>query len=290
MDLFFDRVAIIGVGLLGGSVGLTLKSRGLCGKVIGLGRSPASVEAGLEMGAIDEAADELVEAAAGADLVVVCTPVGSVAGVIEEVESFLEEDCVITDVGSTKQDIVRAVEQLRRAGSMFVGSHPMAGSEKKGVRNASAGLFDGATVFLTPTPSTDERAAGVIREMWERFGAKIVELEPEIHDRVMARTSHLPHIVAALLVAGLRVLEEERIGLVGKGFLDTTRIASSDPEMWADICMSNLEEVREAVVTLRNDLDEFNLYLTEGEYEKIFEFFRSVKTLRDSFDRESPNR
>lgn len=131
MDLFFDRVAIIGVGLLGGSVGLTLKARGLCGKVIGLGRSPASVEAGLEMGAIDEAADELVEAAAGADLVVVCTPVGSVAGVIEEVESFLEEDCVITDVGSTKQDIVRAVEQLRRAGSMFVGSHPMAGSEKK---------------------------------------------------------------------------------------------------------------------------------------------------------------
>ena len=289
MGLFFDRVAIIGVGLLGGSVGLTLKARGMCGKVIGLGRSPASVEAGLEMGAIDEAADELVEAAAGADLVVVCTPVGSVAGVIEEVESFLEEDCVITDVGSTKQDIVRAVEQLRRAGSMFVGSHPMAGSEKKGVRNASAGLFDGATVFLTPTPSTDERAAGVIREMWERFGGKIVELEPEIHDRVMARTSHLPHIVAALLVAGLRVLEEERTGLVGKGFLDTTRIASSDPEMWADICMSNLEEVREAVVTLRDDLDEFNLYLTEGEYEKIFEFFRSVKTLRDSFDRESPN-
>ena len=290
MGLFFDKVAIIGVGLLGGSVGLTLKARGMCGKVIGLGRSPASVEAGLEMGAIDEAADELVEAAAGADLVVVCTPVSSVAGVIEEVESFLEEDCVITDVGSTKQDIVRAVEQLRRAGSMFVGSHPMAGSEKKGVRNASAGLFDGATVFLTPTPSTDERAAGVIREMWERFGGKIVELEPEIHDRVMARTSHLPHIVAALLVAGLRVLEEERIGLVGKGFLDTTRIASSDPEMWADICMSNLEEVREAVVTLRDDLDEFNLYLTEGEYEKIFEFFRSVKTLRDSFDRESPNR
>ncbi|NQU08089.1 MAG: prephenate dehydrogenase [Candidatus Abyssubacteria bacterium] len=290
MGLFFDKVAIIGVGLLGGSVGLTLKARGMCGKVIGLGRSPASVEAGLEMGAIDEAAGELVEAAAGADLVVVCTPVGSVAGVIEEVESFLEEDCVITDVGSTKQDIVRAVEQLRRAGSMFVGSHPMAGSEKKGVRNASAGLFDGATVFLTPTPSTDERTAGVIREMWERFGGKIVELEPEIHDRVMARTSHLPHIVAALLVAGLRVLEEKRMGLVGKGFLDTTRIASSDPEMWADICMSNLEEVREAVVTLRNDLDEFNLYLTEGEYEKIFEFFRSVKTLRDSFDRESPNR
>jgi len=290
VGLFFDKVAIIGVGLLGGSVGLTLKARGMCGKVIGLGRSPASVEAGLEMGAIDEAAGELVEAAAGADLVVVCTPVGSVAGVIEEVESFLEEDCVITDVGSTKQDIVRAVEQLRRAGSMFVGSHPMAGSEKKGVRNASAGLFDGATVFLTPTPSTDERTAGVIREMWERFGGKIVELEPEIHDRVMARTSHLPHIVAALLVAGLRVLEEKRMGLVGKGFLDTTRIASSDPEMWADICMSNLEEVREAVVTLRNDLDEFNLYLTEGEYEKIFEFFRSVKTLRDSFDRESPNR
>ncbi|UCD56496.1 MAG: prephenate dehydrogenase [Candidatus Hydrogenedentota bacterium] len=287
--MFFNRVAIIGIGLLGGSVGLALKARGLCERIVGLGRSRSSTEMGLKMGAIDEVVSEFAEAVAGTNLIVVSTPVGSVAGIIAEMESALEEDCIITDVGSTKRSIVYAVERLPRAGSRYVGSHPLAGSEKKGVRHASANLFEGATVFLTPTSTTEQTVANVVSGMWEDFGGNVIELDPEIHDRVLARTSHLPHIVAALLVASLRTLREEHSNLVGKGFLDTTRIASSDPEMWADICMSNPEEIREAVATLRNDLDEFGLYLSQGEYEKVFAFFRSMKTLRDSLNQEKPN-
>ncbi len=287
VKLFFNRVAIVGVGLLGGSVGLALKARGLCEKVVGLGRSRASIEAGLKAGAIDEAVDEFPEAAAGADLIVVSTPVGSIAGIIAEMESSLEEKCVITDVGSVKWTIVEAVERMYRAGPRFVGSHPFTGSEKKGVQHASADLFKGATVFVTPTPATDPDVAATVRDMWKRVGGNVVEMTPVDHDRVVAQTSHLPHIVAALLVAGLRTLPEDRAGLVGKGFLDTTRIASSDPEMWADICMNNPKEIREAMATLRSDLEEFDLYLSEGEYEKLFDFFSSAKRMRDVLNRKN---
>jgi prephenate dehydrogenase len=178
------------------------------------------------------------------------------------------------------------VERLRRAGPKFVGSHPLAGSEKKGVQHASAELFEGATVFMTPTVSTNRRVAEIVRGMWEHLGGRPVELKPEIHDRVVAQTSHLPHIMAAMLVGGVRTLPKEYADLTGKGFLDTTRIASSDPEMWADICMNNSSEIRAAMATLRSDLDEFDLHLNEGGYEKVFEFFRSVKAVRDSLNQE----
>jgi len=283
--LFYDKVAIIGVGLLGGSIGLALKDREMCGKIVGLGRSSASIEAGLKIGAIDESADELIDAAAGADLIVVSTPVGAVPGVIEEMESLLEDECIITDVGSAKGEIVRAVEQIPRAAAAYVGSHPLAGSEKKGVLNASADLFEDAIVFLTPTETTDPARIAAVTELWELLGGKVVKLEPDVHDHIVARTSHLPHIVAALLVANLRTLDPEHAGLVGKGFLDTTRIASSDPEMWADICLSNPEQIREAIMELRRGLDEFDLFIDEGDYENILEFFDSMKSVRDSFNR-----
>jgi prephenate dehydrogenase len=287
--LFFDRVAIIGIGLLGGSIGLALKAGGLCGKVVGVGRSSASIEDGLRIGAIDEACDEPSEAAAAADLIVVCTPVGSVAGIVADMEGRIDDDCIITDVGSTKLEIARGIEQLPRAGARFVGSHPMAGSEKKGVRYASPALFEGASVFVTPTAATDPDVAETIEEMWERFGSTVVPLDPGSHDRIVARTSHLPHIAASLLVANLRALDEDTSELLGRGFLDTTRIAASDPEMWTEICISNPEEIREAVADLRADLEEFDMYLSQGEYEKIFEFFQSMKLTRDSFNREVPN-
>jgi len=289
MSVVFDKVAIIGVGLLGGSIGLALKANGICRNVVGLGRSRASIEAAFEKGAIDEAVDDLSEATTGADLIVVCTPAGSVAGIIAELESIFEEDCIITDVGSTKLAIVDAVEQLPRIGPRFVGRHPLEKKKKKGVQYASANLFDGATVLLTRTSSTDPVVAEVVGEMWESVGGRVVELGAKVHDRIMARTSHLPHIVASLLVAGLRALSEEQGDLVGKGFLDTTRIASSDPEMWADICMTNPEEIREALVMLRNDLETFEMYLTEGEYERILDFLRSTKSVRDALNHRDIN-
>ncbi|GAB4331815.1 MAG: prephenate dehydrogenase/arogenate dehydrogenase family protein [Candidatus Abyssubacteria bacterium] len=282
MNVFFDKVAIIGVGLLGGSIGLALKARRMCGTVVGMGRRHASLKAALDAGAIDEALPDF--SAAGADLVVVCTPVGSVAGLVAEIECTLDDGCVVTDVGSTKGGIVYEIERMRRAGRRFVGSHPLAGSEKKGVQHASADLFEGATVFMTPTPATDRTVAARVREMWEALGGAVLEMEPEAHDRIVAKTSHLPHVVAALLVAGLRTLENDVTRFVGKGFLDTTRIASSDPEMWADICMNNMAEIREAMAMLREDLEEFDLFLSEGGYEKVLEFLKSTKSVRDSLN------
>ncbi|RJP21994.1 MAG: prephenate dehydrogenase/arogenate dehydrogenase family protein [Candidatus Abyssobacteria bacterium SURF_5] len=284
MNPFFEKVAIIGVGLIGGSIGLALKKRGLCGSITGLGRSHQSLANAAKAGAIDEAAPDIPEAVNGADLVVVCTPVGSVAGVIAEMDSSLEENAYVTDVGSTKLNIVRAVEELPRASMRYVGSHPLAGSDRKGAAHASADLFEGAAVFVTPTLATNPQVNETIQELWARLGAKVVEVAPEAHDRIVARTSHLPHIAASLLVAGLRTLSPEDNRLVGKGFLDTTRIAASDPEMWTEICLENIEEIREAMATLREDMEEFDLYLSEGSYEKLFEFFRSVKIVRDSFD------
>jgi prephenate dehydrogenase len=287
MSLFFEKTTIVGVGLLGGSLGLALKKRGLCARVVGVGRSRISMENALRRGAIDQAVSDLPEAAAGADLVLVCTPVGAVAGTIAEMESSLEETGFITDVGSAKANIVRAVEEIPRASSRFVGSHPLTGSEKKGVMHASSDLFEGAVVFVTPTPATDPEVAAVIRQLWETLGAEVVEMAPELHDEIVARTSHLPHIAAALLVAGLRALGPGQSRLVGKGFLDTTRVAASDPEMWTEICLENVGQIQEALATLRADMDEFDLYLREGSYDKLFEFFRSVKAVRDSLARES---
>ncbi len=284
MALFFERVAIIGVGLIGGSIGLALKSRGLCGRIVGLGRSKSSVETGLKLGAIDEVANDLPDAAAGADLIVVCTPVGSVAEAIAEMESSLEDNCIVTDAGSTKRTIVEAVQGLTRASMHFVGSHPLAGSNQKGAAHSSANLFEGAVVFVTPVASTEPQVTETVNEFWTSLGGKVIEIGPEVHDRIVARTSHLPHVAASLLVAGLRTLGAEGTRLVGKGFLDTTRIAASDPEMWADICIHNADELREALLTLREDIDEFELYLTEGAYEKLFEFFRSIKYLRESLE------
>ncbi len=285
--MFFNKVALIGIGLLGGSLGLALKKRSLCGKIVGAGRSEDSLRAGLEAGAIDEAVAEITDAAAGSELIVVSTPVGSAAGIIAEMDSVLEENCIVTDVGSTKRRVVADVAALPHAGRRFVGSHPLAGSEKKGVRHASAELFEGATIFVTPSASVDPEATGTVKRLWETIGGNVIETTAEAHDRIVARTSHLPHIVAGLLVAGLRTLREEKGGIVGKGFLDTTRIASSDPEMWADICLTNADEIREAMHLLRDDLDEFDLYLSQGEYEKLFEFFASIKHVRDSLNQGS---
>ncbi|RJP74615.1 MAG: prephenate dehydrogenase/arogenate dehydrogenase family protein [Candidatus Abyssobacteria bacterium SURF_17] len=289
MSTYFDKVTIIGVGLIGGSLGLGLKAKHMCGKVVGIGRSPTSVEKGLRMGAIDEAGRELTEAAKGADLILICTPVGSVASIVEQMESSLKEGCFITDVGSTKGSIVRAVEELARVGARFVGSHPLAGSEKKGVAHASASLFEGATVFLTPTARTTPAVAETIKEMWGCLGGNVVELTPSAHDRILARTSHLPHIMAALLVSGLNALDKGCNHLVGKGFLDTTRIASSDPEMWADICLANSQEIREALAALGTEMEQFDRYLSAHDHDEVFAFFNVAKALRDSLNRNKPN-
>jgi prephenate dehydrogenase len=246
------RVAIIGVGLMGGSVGLALKDRGLADTVVGIGRRQSSLDRARQVGACDEVTTDVASGIAGAGIVVAACPVSLVVPLLEEAARNAEPGAILTDVASTKTHIVRALEsRLSDSAVHFVGGHPLAGSEKSGVQNAGASLYDGATVVLTPTETTDLKALKQLSELWEGLGATVRTLRPEEHDAILAQTSHLPHLVAAALVAALGSGAEE---FVGPGFLDTTRVAGGDPELWRDIFLSNATEVARSLARFRTTL------------------------------------
>ncbi|MFM7556518.1 MAG: prephenate dehydrogenase, partial [Verrucomicrobiota bacterium] len=196
--MHFRKVTLVGVGLLGGSLGLALKRRGLADEVQGFVRRASSVAECLALGVVDRCSRNLAEAVADADLVVLCSPVGQMATLFREMSRHLAPDCVVTDVGSVKSAPVAEIEPLAgAAGVRFVGSHPMAGAEKSGPAHARADLFDGAVCALTPTTASDPAAVDLIRRMWEAVGARVLPMNPVLHDDLVARSSHLPHVVAA---------------------------------------------------------------------------------------------
>ena len=246
------RVAIIGVGLMGGSLGLALKSRDLAGTVVGMGRRKRSLLAARRRGACDEITTDAAAAVHDAEVVVLATPVGAVVPLIKGAAAALNPQAVVTDLASTKSHIVRAVETaLRQEQVRFVGGHPLVGSDRKGVEHARGDLYEGATVILTPIESTDPRALEVVTDLWQAVGAKVALLSPEEHDAILAQTSHLPHLVCAALI---NALAGGWGRYVGPGFLDTTRIAASDPDLWKDVFLSNAAEVIRALARFRKEV------------------------------------
>jgi prephenate dehydrogenase len=247
----FHRVSILGVGLLGGSIGLAARSRWPSCKVVGYGHRKATLERALEIGAIDEANDSAADAARGADLIVLCTPVGLLGEMLRQIAPALDPGAIVTDVGSTKRSVVDAAERLLPPGVHFVGSHPMAGSEKRGVDFARTDLFDNATCILTPTPKTDPAALASVEAFWKSLGMRTTMLSPDDHDRQLASISHLPHAVAAALVS---MQSDAALALAGKGFLDATRIAGGDGALWRDILHDNAPHVRASLRRLHEEL------------------------------------
>ena len=241
----------MGVGLLGGSIGLAVKSRMPACGIIGYGHRRATLERAIDIGAIDEARDTPAAAVADADLVVLCTPVGMLAEMLQQIGPALQGGAIVTDVGSTKRSVVKAAELLP-VGVHFVGSHPMAGSEKRGVEYARTDLFENATCIVTPTPRTDAGALRRVVEFWQALGMTTTTLSPEDHDRHLAEISHLPHALAAALV---EMQTDTALPLAGKGFLDATRIAGGDGALWRDILLDNADHVRAALGRLREELD-----------------------------------
>ncbi len=244
----FSKIAILGTGLLGTSIGLAVrqKSPGCC-RIVGIGRRRETLEVAKRLGAIDELALSIAEGVAGCDLVVICTPVGRIVEQVFEVAQAADASPIITDVGSTKQAICEAVENRSPLpnGCRFLGGHPIAGGEKTGPGAASASLFEGRTVILTPTRSCDGKAVDSLRVFWETLGAKVSCMSPAEHDRILARTSHLPHVVSAVLAT---VCDRATYGdYCGTGYESMTRLAAGDPELWRDILMTNREEVRAAL-------------------------------------------
>lgn len=250
--MFPNRLSIIGVGLLGGSIGLAVKAAGLDCRVIGYGHRRSTLDRALEMGAIDEAANDISQAVETADVTILCTPVGLLSQNLRDIAPHLRAGSMITDVGSTKRSVVRDAQQLLLEGARFVGSHPMAGSDKRGIEFARADLFQGATCILTPTDRTDANAVQAMESFWQALGMRIKKMSPEEHDRRICDISHLPHLIAAAMVA---MQEEESLSLAGPGFLDATRIAGGDGGLWRDILQDNRDSLNNSLARLRNTLD-----------------------------------
>lgn len=276
--MHIDTLAIVGVGLIGGSVGLAARRRGAAGRVLGVDGRPEALRQALERGAVDEARPDLRSAALEADVMLFCTPVDLIAGQVLAASAACRPGTLLTDAGSTKAAVVRAVEGGLPAGVDFVGGHPLAGSEKQGPEHASATLFEGRLVLLTRTPRTDDNALSRTAGFWEALGARVRVMDPDEHDRALAVTSHLPHLTASALAG---TTPPEWLGLTAGGFRDATRVAAGGPELWAGIFLSNTGAALAALDGLEGRLAEFRRALEEGDREALTALLREGKKVRD---------
>lgn len=278
--------AILGLGLLGGSLGMALRRRGLASEVRGYARRAETVREAIAAGAVDRAGTGLDEALEGADLVVVCTPVSQMGPLLGRATNRLAPGAVVTDVGSVKAAVVEVLEPLvREAGGRFVGSHPMAGSERTGVGAAREDLFSGAMAVVTPTPGSDGAAVDSVCGLWEAVGSRVLRMTPARHDELVARSSHLPHFVAAALAGHVLAPEfgEDQGRLCATGFRDTTRVASGSPEMWRDIALGNAGALLAALDGLGAELDAVRAMVKAGDGPALEAWLRNAKARRDAW-------
>jgi prephenate dehydrogenase len=289
-SLPFDTVALIGIGLLGGSLGLALRQRRMARRVVAVARRPETIRQALEVGAVDRGCTEPREGVAEADLVVLCTPVLTMPGLVEQFASHLKPGAVLTDVGSTKSYLARELPRRLRPENTYVGGHPMAGSERFGLEAARADLFDGATYLLTPAPEAPAEPVDRLERWVTGLGANALRLEPGLHDRAVAGVSHLPHVVAAALAsavaaaAGGSTEDMDRATLrqlIAGGFRSTTRIAASSPEMWRDICLTNRKELLESLRRFETELALFARALEERDSAGLLQAFEQARAARE---------
>jgi prephenate dehydrogenase len=286
-ECLFQQVTIIGVGLLGGSLGLVLKERGLAKTVVGVGRRQANLELAVEVGAIDRFVAEPQEAVRESDFIVLATPVDTYLSHVQGWGQHVPSGAVVSDVGSVKGQLVFDVEAALPTTAFFVGAHPIAGKEKSGVAHATSQLFDGARCIVTPTPHTNVKALAKVRRLWEVAGSEVVSMDPMVHDWVLGAVSHLPHIAAFSLMHALQDLQEntpEALSLLdysGGGLRDTTRIAASSPEMWRDICLANRENLLLMVDHYIAQLQAFKQLLRDGDASGVVRNIEQAKVLRE---------
>jgi len=274
----WNQVTIIGTGLIGGSLGLALKQRGLAKRVVGVGHRQSTLDEALFRGAADEVTLEASEGVRGSDLVVLATAVGLFGEILRTIAGNLEPGAVVIDVGSTKADLVRTLDALMPPGCTFVGCHPIAGSEKRGIRYARPDLFEAATCVVTPTEGTPADVLVRIVATWQGVGMVVRQMGPEVHDRLLAEVSHLPHVVASVLV---RAISEEAEPLVGPGWADTTRVASGDAVLWRDILLSNAEEVAAAIERFQEMFTDLHEAVRRRDADRIESLLAEAKDRRD---------
>jgi prephenate dehydrogenase len=279
--LHFSRVVIVGVGLIGGSLALALKRAGVVGTVVGVGRSPASLQKALDLGVIDEAAT-LADAARGASVIVLCAPVAQNFALLHALEPHLQPGTIVTDAGSTKSDVIMAAKTaLGDKVAQFVPAHPIAGRELNGVEAALPDLYVGKKTVLCPLQENSRADVAAVRAMWESAGAECHVMSAVQHDAVFAAVSHLPHVLSYALVAQVANAEDAalKLGFAGGGFRDFTRIAASSPEMWRDICVANRDALLRELNTYQSVLAHLKAQIEKGDGDALERIFaRASKT------------
>jgi len=277
--MLFEQITVVGVGLIGGSVGLAVRARKLAAKVVGVGRDPKTLARAVELGAIDAFSTELAAGVANADLVVVCTPVDRIAQMMLDAAPHMRPGAIFTDAGSTKLNILRSLGNRLPAHVAFIPAHPLAGAEKAGVEFALADLFqDRVTIITNPVGVVTE--AGIrVEGFWRAIGSRIVHMGPEEHDRVLASTSHLPHAIASGLAISTPI---NYLPISAGGFRDTTRIAAGDPTLWAAIFQANREQVLAALRGFTDHMAEFQRLLEAGDGAGLTKWLAEAKQVRDA--------
>jgi prephenate dehydrogenase len=273
----FNKVAIIGVGLIGGSIGLGIKKKKLAGQVIGISRHKKTIDSAIARRAIDVGSQNIA-AIRQADLVILATPVSSIIRIGTKINSLIKPDALVTDTGSTKKLVVKMLENSL---SNFVGAHPLSGSEKRGVINAEEDLFCGSLCVLTPTKKTSKKALIIIKKLWIELGAKVVYLSPARHDRIISYASHLPHIVAFSLIQSV---PRNSLYLASSGLKDTTRIAASASLLWKDILLTNSENVLDALKEFTSCLYRIKSAITKKDAKALEIILRQAKSKRESLE------
>jgi prephenate dehydrogenase len=280
------QLTIIGVGLIGGSLARALREACMVNEIVGCGLDKDHLQQAIDLGVINKYETDVAKAVAGSDVVVVAVPVGAMENIFRQIKTAVSGQTIITDVGSTKGSVIHAIRAAY--GSVpanFVPGHPIAGTEKSGVAASFAGLFHHRRVVLTPLENTDKSAVTLVRKMWEATGAVVSQMDVKHHDDVLAATSHLPHLLAFALVDTLAALDEkaEIFQYAAGGFRDFTRIASSDPQMWHDICVNNRDAILQVLQRFQLDLEKLGKAIANNDSDYILDVFKRAKASRDQF-------
>ena len=279
-----ERLAIVGLGLIGGSIGLAAKRAGLAREIVGHARSAETREAALRLGLIDRAADSAAGAVADADLVILCVPVGAMGAVGAEIGPALKPGAIVSDGGSVKRAVIDALAPHMPNGTHLVPAHPIAGTEQSGPEAAFAELYDGRWCIVTPVPGSDEGAVATVEAFWRGLGSDVERMDPDHHDRVLAVTSHVPHLIAYAMVGTARdletVTETEVIKYSASGFRDFTRIAASDPVMWRDVFLNNRDATLEILGRFTEELFALQRAIRTGDGEMLEAYFTRTRAIR----------
>ncbi len=279
----FRKMVIVGVGLIGGSLALICRKKGIVSEIVGVGRSEGNLKDAVALKVIDSYTLRLEDAVKVADIIVLATPVRSLIRLAREMSSYLSPGAIVTDVGSVKGPVVK-VEDIIPSNTYFVGGHPIAGKEKSGVKAAFKEIFEGTRCILTPTSRTNPDALNTVQTMWKVAGANVIQMDTDTHDQIFAAVSHLPHLIAYGLVNTILELEKEKEGIISfaaGGFKDFTRIAASHPEMWRDICLMNRENILKMLERFEDSIARLKFLIQSDGAEELCRAFESARQVRD---------